>query len=72
MSNTYRKLIKHVRTGCIIHRTNKPTQEGGYRVDLHHSMPLSQITEELTKHEHKIRNLISVRRRVSRATAIPC
>ena len=66
---TYRKLIQHVRKENIIHHTYQLKQERAYRIvirDLHHSIPIPDITEELNKKGHKVRNMINARHRVSK------
>lgn len=67
--DTYRKLIHHIREEKIVHHTYQIKQERAYRIvirDLHHSIPLSDITEELEKKGHKVRNIINVRHRMSK------
>lgn len=69
-ADTYRKLIRYLRMENIVHHTYQLKQERAYRVvirDLHHSMPLEDITRELEKAGHKVRNIINVRHRVSKA-----
>jgi hypothetical protein len=66
---TYRKLIQHVRDEKKIHNTYKIKRERAYRIvirDLHHSIPISDIIEELDKKEHKVRNTINVKHRISK------
>jgi hypothetical protein len=66
---TYRKLIQHVRDKKIIHHTYQIKEERAYRIvirDLHHSIPMSDIIEELNKKEHKVRNMINVAHRISK------
>jgi hypothetical protein len=66
---TYRKLIQHVRDEKIIHHTYQLKQERAYRIvirDLHHSIPTSDIAEELNKKGHKVRNMINVKHRVTK------
>jgi uncharacterized protein with HEPN domain len=49
---TYRKLIQRVRDEKMIHHTHKIKQERVYRIvirDLHHSIPMYGIIEELDK-----------------------
>jgi hypothetical protein len=49
---TYRKITQHVRDENIIHHTYQLKQERAYRIvirDLHHSIPPSDIIEELNK-----------------------
>ena len=67
--DTYRKLIHHIREEKIVHHTYQIKQERAYRIvirDLHHSIPLTDITEELEKYGHKVRNIINVRHRMSK------
>lgn len=67
--DTYRKLIHHIREEKIVHHTYQIKQERAYRIvirDLHHSIPLSDIKEELDKKGHKVRNIINVRHRMSK------
>jgi ribonuclease BN (tRNA processing enzyme) len=66
---TYRKLIQHVRDEKIIHHTYQLKQERAYRIvirDLYHSIPISDIAEELNKKGHKVRNMINVKHRVTK------
>jgi hypothetical protein len=66
---TYRRLIQHVREENIIHHTYQMKQERAYRVvirDLHHSIPIPDITEDLNKKGHKVRNMMNVKHRVSK------
>jgi hypothetical protein len=66
---TYRKLLHHVRDENIIHHTYQLKQDRAYRVvirDLHHSIPLTDIIEELNKKGHKVRNIINVKHRISK------
>lgn len=65
----YRKLVHHLRAEKIVHHTYQLKQERAYRVvirDLHHSVPLDEITEQLSAKGHKIRNIINVRHRISK------
>jgi hypothetical protein len=66
---TYRKLIQHVRDEKIIHHTYQIKQERAYRIvirDLHQSIPMSDIIEELDKKRHKVRTMINVKHRISK------
>jgi hypothetical protein len=66
---TYRKLIHHVRDEKIIHHTYRLKQGRAYRIvilDLHHSIPMSDMIEEFNKKGHKVRNMINVKHRVSK------
>jgi hypothetical protein len=66
---TYRKLIQHVRDEKIIHHTYQIKQKRAYRIvirDLHHSIPMSDIIEELYKKGHKVRNMINVKHSISK------
>jgi hypothetical protein len=66
---TYKKLIQYVRDEKIIHHTYEIKQEKAYRIvirDLNHSIPISDIIEELDKKGHKVRNMINVKHRISK------
>jgi hypothetical protein len=66
---TYRKLIQHVRHEKIIHPTYQIKQETAYRIvirDLHHSIPMSDIIEELNMKVHKVRDMINIKYRISK------
>jgi hypothetical protein len=61
--------MHHVRDEHVIHHTDQLKQERAYRIvirDLHHSIPVSDIIEELNKKGHKVRNMINVKHRVSK------
>jgi hypothetical protein len=68
-AKTYRKLIQHVRDEKIMHHTYQIKEERAYRIvirDLHHSIPMSDIIEELDEKGHKVRNMINVKHRISK------
>lgn len=68
-SDTYRKLIHHIRSEDIIHHTYQLKQDRAYRVvirGLHHSTPLTEISVELAKLGFKVRNIINARHRVTK------
>lgn len=65
----YRKLISHLRKENIVHHTYQVKQDRAYRVvirDLHYSIPLQDIKDELHNLGHPVRNLINIRHRVSK------
>lgn len=71
-SNTpedYRKLIHHMRNTNIIHHTYQPKENRAFRVvikKLHHSTPVEDIKEDLTKLGHTVRNIHNGRSRVTK------
>ena len=65
--DTYRKLIRHLNSEKIIHHTYQLKQNRAYRVvirNLHYSVPVDEISEELRSHGHPVRNIINIRHRV--------
>lgn len=67
--DTYRKLVRYLRAENIIHHTYQLKNERAYRVvirDLHYSIPLEEIKEELKTKGHNVRNIINVRHRISK------
>ena len=67
--HTYRKLIQNARETRIVHHTYQIKQDRDYRIvirGLHHSIPLSDISDELNRKDHKVRNIINVKHRVSK------
>jgi hypothetical protein len=62
--DSYRKLIKHLQEDKIIYHTYQMKQERAYRIvirNLHYSTPIAQITAELEKQGHKLRNILNVK-----------
>jgi len=62
--NTYRKLIRHLNSEKIIHHTYQIKQDRAYRVvirNLHYSIPIDEIKEELQKKGHSVRNILNIR-----------
>jgi diaminopimelate epimerase len=67
--DTYRKLIRHLNSEKIINRAYQMKQDRAYRVvirNLHYSMPIDEIKEELKKKGHTVRNIINIRHRVNK------
>jgi len=67
--DTYRKLIRHLNSGEIIHHTHQMKQDRAYRVvirNLHYSIPIDEIKEELQKKGHAVRNILNTRHRVNK------
>jgi hypothetical protein len=61
---TYRRLVSHLREKKIIFHTYQLRQERAYRIvirDIHPSVSLQEIAEELNNKGHKVRNIISVK-----------
>jgi hypothetical protein len=66
---SYRKLIKQLQEDKIIHHTYQMKQERAYRIvirNIHYSTPTAQITAELEKQGHKVRNMLNVKHRVTK------
>ena len=67
--DTYRKLIRHLNSEKIIHHTYQMKQDRAYRVvnrNLHYSIPIDEIKEELQKKGHPVRNIFNIRHRVNK------
>ena len=67
--DTYRKLIRHFNSEKIIHHTYQMKQDRAYRVvirNLHYSIPIDEIKEELQKKGHPVRNIFNIRHRVNK------
>lgn len=65
----YRKLSSFLRREKIIHHTYQIREERAYRVvirNLHHSVPIEEIKNELLTHGHRVRNIMNVRHRVTK------
>jgi len=65
----YRQLIRHLNNENIIHHTYQLKQERAYRIvlrDLHHTIPIEDIKEELQAYGHTARNIMNIRHRVSK------
>lgn len=68
-SDTYRKLIDHLRGAETINNTYKIKQKTAYRAvicDLHNSVPLSYIKKKFNAKGYKVTNIMNVRHRVSK------
>jgi hypothetical protein len=66
---TYRKLIRHLNSEKIIHHTYQMKQDRAYRVvirNLHYSIPIDEIKEELKKKGHTVHNILNIRHRVNK------
>ena len=64
--DTYRKLVIFMNETNIIYHTYQPKEERAYRVIikyLHHSIDTKEVTAELFRRGHKVRNMINVRQR---------
>lgn len=58
------KLIRHLCDENIVHHTYQLKQDRAYRVvirNLHHSVPLDDIKQELHDKGHIVRNIINAR-----------
>lgn len=67
--DTYRKLVRHLRDENIIHHTYQVKEERAYRVvirNLHHSVPLEDIKQDLSKAGHNVRNIVNIKHRVTK------
>jgi hypothetical protein len=67
--DTYRKLIHHLNSNIIIHHTYQMKQDRAYRVvirNLHYSMSIDEIKEELKKKGHTVRSILNIRHRVNK------
>lgn len=67
--DTYRKLIRHLREEEIVHHTYQLKEERAYRVvirHIHHSIPTTDITKELEKAGHKVRNITNIRHKLTK------
>jgi hypothetical protein len=67
--DSYRKLIKHLQEDKIIYHTHQTKQERAYRTvirNLQYSTPTAQITAELEKQGHKVRNILNVKHRITK------
>jgi hypothetical protein len=63
--DSYRKLVHHLRNEQIIHHAYQLKEKRAYR-RLQHSIPTSEIKDELEKQGHKVRNVTNVKHRVSK------
>lgn len=66
---TYRKLVRHLRDEEIVYHTYQPKEDRAYRIvirDLHHSILVEDIKQELTKKGHKIRNVMNIKHRATK------
>jgi hypothetical protein len=67
--DTYRTLVRHLNQEKIVHHTYQMRQDRAYRVvirNLHYSVPVEDIKEELQSKGHKVRNIMNIRHRVSK------
>lgn len=67
--DTYRKIVRHLREKNIIHHTYQLKEDRAYRIvirNLHHSVPVEEIKEELAKSGHKVRNVLNIKHRLSK------
>jgi len=67
--DTYRKLIRHLNSENIIHHTYQMKQDRTNRIvicNLHYSIPIDEIKEELQKRGHPVRNIFNIRHRVTK------
>jgi hypothetical protein len=61
--------IKHLQEDKIIYHTYQMKQDRAYRIvirNLHYSTPIAQITAELEKQGHKVRNILNVKHRITK------
>jgi hypothetical protein len=64
-SDSYRKLIKQLQQEKIVHKY-QIREEKAYRVvtrNLHHSVTMDEIKQELEKQGHAARNILNIRHR---------
>jgi hypothetical protein len=64
----YRKLVRQPNDENIVHHTYQLKQERAYRFvlrDLHHTIPIEDIKEELLTYGHTARYITNIRHRVS-------
>jgi hypothetical protein len=68
---SYRRLVKQLQDDKIIYHSYQLKQERAYRIvirNLHYSTPTAQITTELEKQGHKVRNILNVKHRATKET----
>jgi hypothetical protein len=68
-SETYRKMIKFMREQKIIHHTYQPKEERAFQIvvkHLHYSTDIEEIKEELSMKGHTVRNIVNVKRRITK------
>jgi hypothetical protein len=65
----YRKLMRHIQDEKVVHHTYQIKQDRAYRVvirDMHHSISINEIKNELNAKGHQVRNIINVKHRATR------
>jgi hypothetical protein len=65
-SGSYRKLIKQFQQEKIVHHTCQIREERAYRVvirNLHHSVTMDEIKQELEKEGYTVHNILNIRHR---------
>lgn len=68
--NTYREIIKHLSANSHVYYTYQLKQERAYRVVLrhiHHTVDVKDIKAALLEKDHKVRNIINVRHRLTKS-----
>jgi hypothetical protein len=67
--DSYRRIVKQLQDDKIVYHTYQLKQERAYRIvirNLHHSTPTTQITTELEKRGHEVRNILNVKHRATK------
>ncbi|KAK5639463.1 hypothetical protein RI129_011955 [Pyrocoelia pectoralis] len=67
--DSYRKLITQLKSEKIVYHTYQIKDERAYRVvvrNLHHTIDIEEIKDELLKHGHTVRNITNIRHRISK------
>lgn len=68
-ADTYRKLTRLLKDENVKFHTYQLKEERSYRIvirNIHHSVPLTDIQNELEMKGHKVRNILNVRHRVTK------
>lgn len=68
-TESYRRLIKLLQQDNIVHHTYQIREERAYRVvirNLHPSIPMETIKQEIAKYGHSVRNVSNIRHRSSK------
>ena len=68
-AETYRKVVRFMKDSNIIHHTYQLKEDKPYRVvirNLHHTLPIAQIKEDLQKEGFQVRNITNITHRITR------